>query len=102
MCTFIDMVLAASDQCALNTDGSLKDASEIHWYADATDDQPMTEPVERVLRHIASSLPIALLLTHLAYSLLTLLFLTHGLLCIYTRCATLCNASRLSLTTATH
>ena len=33
-----------SDQCALNADGSLKDASDIQWFYDKDDDQPLLAP----------------------------------------------------------
>ncbi|KAH8995895.1 hypothetical protein EDB86DRAFT_2829407 [Lactarius hatsudake] len=36
---------ATTDQCALQSDGTLKDASEIPWYGDKDDDMPMAPPV---------------------------------------------------------
>ncbi|KAH8977160.1 hypothetical protein EDB86DRAFT_3093001 [Lactarius hatsudake] len=36
---------ATTDQCALRSDGTLKDASEIPWYGDKDDDMPMAPPV---------------------------------------------------------
>ena len=34
--------------CAIGPDGSLKDASEIEWFNDADDEQPISVPVAKV------------------------------------------------------
>ncbi|KAH9173891.1 hypothetical protein EDB89DRAFT_1905048 [Lactarius sanguifluus] len=45
---------ATTDQCALRSDGTLKDASEIKWYNDKDDDMPSAVPPNIVPTQIAS------------------------------------------------